>query len=46
MAALTSANGFLTLLDEEPELRVYALEKLNQLVDEFWAEIAFSVDKM
>jgi len=46
MSSLTSANGFLTLLDEEPELRVYALEKLNQLVDEFWAEIAFSVDKI
>jgi hypothetical protein len=44
--ALSSVNGFLGLLDEDPQLRVYALEKLNQLVDEFWAEIAFSVDKM
>ena len=44
--ALVSATGFLGLLQDEPELRVYALENLNQLVDEFWAEIADSAGKM
>lgn len=44
--SLVSATGFLGLLQEEPELRVYALENLNELVDEFWAEIATEVGKM
>lgn len=35
------------LLDEpEPELQSYALQKLNTLVDSFWAEIADSVSKI
>jgi 26S proteasome regulatory subunit N2 len=35
------------LLDEpQPELKVYALEQLNSLVDEFWAEISDSIAKM
>jgi hypothetical protein len=34
-------------LDEtEPELHHYALQKLNDLVGEFWAEIASSIEKM
>jgi 26S proteasome regulatory subunit N2 len=46
MTHLTSAGGFLALLDEEPELKIYALENLNGIVNEFWAEIAFSIGKM
>lgn len=38
---ITSANHVLSLLDEtDPTLRVAALERLNQLVDEFWFEMA------
>ena len=34
-------------MDEtEEKLKVYALEKLNSIVDLFWAEIADSVSKM
>ncbi|KAI7851623.1 armadillo-type protein [Circinella umbellata] len=47
MAALTSASGILALLDEQqPELQVYALQNLNNLVNEFWAEISDSVAKI
>ncbi|EIE78825.1 hypothetical protein G6F46_002133 [Rhizopus delemar] len=47
MTALTSANGIIALLDEQqPELKVYALQQLNTLVDEFWAEISDSVAKI
>lgn len=38
---LTSAVSFIALLDEsDPELQAYALKKLNEVVDTFWAEIA------
>ncbi|CAO3644071.1 unnamed protein product [Cunninghamella echinulata] len=41
MATLTSASGVVALLDEQqPELKVYALQQLNSLINEFWAEIA------
>ncbi|CEG67339.1 Putative 26S proteasome regulatory subunit N2 [Rhizopus microsporus] len=44
MTALTSANGIIALLEEpQPELKVYALQQLNSLVDEFWAEISDSI---
>ncbi|KAI7883369.1 armadillo-type protein [Mucor mucedo] len=47
MTALTSANGIIALLDEQqPELKVYALQQLNTLVDEFWAEISDSIAKI
>ncbi|KAI7905634.1 armadillo-type protein [Cokeromyces recurvatus] len=47
MTALTSANGIIALLDEQqPELKVYALQQLNSLVDEFWAEISDSIAKI
>eukprot|EP00928_Gymnodinium_smaydae_P054803 TRINITY_DN3850_c0_g1_i4.p1 TRINITY_DN3850_c0_g1~~TRINITY_DN3850_c0_g1_i4.p1 ORF type:complete len:1088 (-),score=297.05 TRINITY_DN3850_c0_g1_i4:206-3379(-) len=37
----TSAAGVLSLLEEqENQLRVVALERLNQVVDQFWHEIA------
>jgi hypothetical protein len=39
--------GILALLDErEPELKSFALRKLNNVVDEFWAEISEAVEKM
>jgi 26S proteasome regulatory subunit N2 len=39
--AVTSASGVLSLLEEqENKLRVSALERLNEVVDQFWHEIA------
>ncbi|KAK9325415.1 hypothetical protein V1517DRAFT_336021 [Lipomyces orientalis] len=47
MATLTSATSLLALLDEpDQSLQVYSLENLNQLADEFWAEIADYVTKI
>jgi 26S proteasome regulatory subunit N2 len=37
----------LALLDEPSnEVKIYALEKLNEIVDLFWAEIADQITKM
>lgn len=39
--------GILALLDEnEDQLRVFALERLNEITDTFWPEIADSIQKM
>ena len=39
--------GILSLLSEpEAQVKVFALNRLNQLVDDFWAEIAESVSDM
>lgn len=39
--------GVLSLLSElEPQVKVFALNRLNQLVNDFWAEIAESVTHM
>lgn len=47
MGGLTSAASFIALLDEEQEeLKFFALEKLNSLVDEFWPEIASDIQKV
>lgn len=44
---MTSASGVISLLDEPDEqLKVFALEKLNKIVDVFWAEIAEAVMKI
>ena len=44
---ITSAAGILALLDEpESEVKLFALQKLNQIVDMFWAEISEAVDKI
>lgn len=44
---LTSASGVIALLDEDQkELKEFALQKLNELVNEFWAEIAAAIQKM
>ena len=46
-ATLTSVSGVVALLDEpQDELKYYALQQLNSLVDQFWAEISESVEKM
>ncbi|OZJ03048.1 hypothetical protein BZG36_03705, partial [Bifiguratus adelaidae] len=45
--ALTSAGGVIALLqDPQPELKSYALQELNGLVSEFWAEIADFVSQI
>ncbi len=44
MAEVLSASGYLALLDEpEQALRLYALQMLNQVVHQFWFEIAGSL---
>uniref|UniRef100_A0A452GVC0 26S proteasome non-ATPase regulatory subunit 1 n=1 Tax=Gopherus agassizii TaxID=38772 RepID=A0A452GVC0_9SAUR len=41
------AAGIISLLDEEePQLKEFALHKLNAVVNDFWAEISESVDKI
>jgi len=48
MVAIVSVSNYLSLLDEQQlELKSFALEKLDSLVDEFWSEIASSsIDKI
>ncbi|XP_014666244.1 PREDICTED: 26S proteasome non-ATPase regulatory subunit 1-like [Priapulus caudatus] len=44
---ITSAAGVISLLDEkESELKWFALQKLDELVDEFWAEISEAIEKI
>ncbi|XP_072428502.1 26S proteasome non-ATPase regulatory subunit 1 [Chiloscyllium punctatum] len=44
---ITSAAGIISLLDEkEPQLKEFALHKLNSVVNDFWAEISESVVKI
>ena len=44
---ITSAAGVLALLEEpETEIKYFALQKLNYIVNQFWAEISESVDKV
>lgn len=47
-ATLTSASGFIALLDEKEEdaLKEYALKQLDTLVDQLWPEIAGSVSEL
>ena len=41
MVPLVSVAGYISLLEEpEPELQAQALVNLNELVDQFWMEIA------
>jgi hypothetical protein len=47
MPGLSSAAGLIGLLDErDASLKSYALVKLDELVDQFWAQIADDVSKM
>lgn len=44
---ITSAAGIISLLDEPmPELKVFALKKLDLIVDEFWPEISEAIQKI
>lgn len=44
---ITSAAGIIALLDEPmPELKIFALRKLDAIVDEFWPEISESIEKI
>lgn len=39
--------GIISLLEEPmPELKVFALKKLDMIVDEFWPEISEAIEKM
>ena len=39
--------GVISLLDEPmAELKVFALKKLDNIVDEFWPEISEAIEKM
>jgi len=45
--SITSAAGVIALLDEpDPEVKVFALKKLDEIVDLFWHEISDSVSKI
>jgi hypothetical protein len=47
MPGLTSASGVLGFLsDEEPELKVFALQTLNDDIDTLWTEVAGSIGQM
>lgn len=44
---LTSAAGVISLLDEPAsELKIFALRKLDAIVDEFWPEISEAIQKI
>ncbi|CAG2062595.1 unnamed protein product, partial [Timema podura] len=44
---ITSAAGIISLLEEPmPELKVFALKKLDLIVDEFWPEISEAIEKI
>ncbi|PBP18174.1 proteasome/cyclosome [Diplocarpon rosae] len=47
MPGLTSASGVLGFLfDEEPELKVFALQTLNDDIDTLWTEVAGSIGQI
>lgn len=47
MPGLTSASGVLGFLaDEEPELKIFALQTLNEDIDTLWTEVAGSIGQM
>ena len=47
LGPVDNAAGLLGLLDEnDVHIQSYALQQLDSLVDEFWSEMAGSVDKM
>ncbi|PSN54390.1 26S proteasome non-ATPase regulatory subunit 1 [Blattella germanica] len=44
---ITSAAGIIALLEEPmPELKIFALRKLDLIVDEFWPEISEAIEKI
>jgi 26S proteasome regulatory subunit N2 len=46
-AQAVSSQGLLALLEEDQnEIKMFALTKLNETVNEYWAEIANSVSTL
>ena len=44
---LQSSAGVLSLLSEpEDEIKIFALHRLNELVDDFWAEVADRITQL
>lgn len=44
---ISSAAGIISLLDEDiQELKVFSLQKLDTIVDEFWMEISEAIEKI
>ena len=47
LPSFSPSAGVLSLLKEsEDEIKVFALQRLNELVDDFWAEISENVSEM
>ena len=47
MVGLTSATGVVGfLLEDDPELQIFALQKLNEEIDSLWTEVVGSVDQV
>lgn len=47
MVGLTTAAGLVGFLSEpDPELKVYALKRLDEEIDLLWTEVAGSVGQM
>jgi len=47
MPGIVSATGVLAFLtDEEPELKVFALQTLNDDIDTVWTEVAGALSQM
>lgn len=47
MPGLVSATGVLAFLsEEEPELKVFALQTLNDDIDTVWTEVAGALSQM
>lgn len=47
MIALTSSAGLIALLDDpDQKMKEYAIKKLNDVIDEFWAEISDAIGKI
>ena len=47
MPGLVSATGVLAFLaDDEPELKVFALQTLNDDIDTVWTEVAGALSQM
>ena len=47
LPSFSPSAGVLSLLKEsEDEIKVFALQRLNELVDDFWAEISESISQM
>ena len=47
LSATRLVAGVLSLLcEQEDEIKVFALHRLNELVDDFWAEVADKITEL